>query len=128
MLSPTGTASTATPTTSATGTASRGEAEVAAEPLAPGTLLYLGTGRDSIDISCRAAARLILIGGAPFHEEVLLWWNFVARTPEEMEQATRDWNGGQRFGSVRGSPSLPLVAPDPAGLRLRAPREPPPSA
>jgi redox-sensitive bicupin YhaK (pirin superfamily) len=105
-----------------------GEAEVAAEPLAPGTLLYLGTGRDSIDISCRAAARLILIGGAPFHEEVLLWWNFVARTPEEMEQATRDWNGGQRFGSVRGSPSLPLVAPDPAGLRLRAPREPPPSA
>jgi quercetin 2,3-dioxygenase len=105
-----------------------GEAQVAAEALAPGTLLYLGTGRDSIDISCRAAARLILIGGAPFHEEVLLWWNFVARTPEEMEQATRDWNAGQRFGSVRGSPSPPLVAPDPAGLRLRAPREPPPSA
>ena len=105
-----------------------GQAQVAAEALAPGTLLYLGTGRDSIDISCRAAARLILIGGAPFHEEVLLWWNFVARTPEEMEQATRDWNAGQRFGSVHGSPSPPLVAPDPAGLRLRTPREPPPSA
>ncbi len=97
-----------------------GEAEVAGERLAPGTLLYLGTGRDSITISCRAAARLILIGGTPFREDVLLWWNFVARTPEEMDEATRAWNTGQRFGSVHGSPSPPLAAPDPAGLHLRA--------
>jgi redox-sensitive bicupin YhaK (pirin superfamily) len=105
-----------------------GEADVAGEKLAPGTLLYIGTGRDSIDISCRAAARLILIGGTPFREDILLWWNFVARTPEEMEQATRDWNAGQRFGSVHGSPSPPLVAPDPAGLHLRAPQAQRPSA
>jgi redox-sensitive bicupin YhaK (pirin superfamily) len=98
------------------------EAEVAGEKLVPGTLLYIGTGRDSIDISSHAAARLILIGGTPFDEDILLWWNFVARTPEEMEQATRDWNTGQRFGSVHGSPSPPLLAPDPAGLRLRAPQ------
>jgi quercetin 2,3-dioxygenase len=97
-----------------------GGAEVAGENLAPGTMLYIGTGHDSIAISCRAAARLILIGGTPFREDILLWWNFVARTPEEMEQATRDWNAGQRFGSVHGSPSPPLVAPDPAGLHLRA--------
>lgn len=105
-----------------------GEADVAGEKLAPGTLLYIGTGRNSIDISCRAAARLILIGGTPFHEDILLWWNFVARTPEEIAQATRDWNAGQRFGSVQGSPSRPLVAPDPAGLHLRTPQEPRPSA
>jgi hypothetical protein len=105
-----------------------GEADVAGEKLAPGTLLYIGTGRDSIDISCRAAARLILIGGTPLREDILLWWNFVARTPEEMEQATRDWNAGQRFGSVHGSPSPPLVAPDPASLHLRAPQAQRPSA
>jgi hypothetical protein len=98
-----------------------GEATVAAETLAPGTLLYLGTGRDSIDISCRSAARLIVIGGVPFQEDILLWWNFVARGPEEIEQATRDWNAGKRFGSVLGSPSAPLIAPSPAGLSLRAP-------
>ncbi|HTD10571.1 MAG TPA: pirin family protein [Steroidobacteraceae bacterium] len=97
-----------------------GAATVAGEQLAPGTLLYIGTGRDSIDISCRDAARLILIGGVPFQEEILLWWNFVARRPEEMQEATRDWNAGKRFGSVLGSPSVPLIAPNPAGLSLRA--------
>lgn len=97
-----------------------GEAQVAGETLAPGTLLYVGPGRDSIDISCDSAARLIVIGGTPFREEILLWWNFVARTPAEIQQATHEWNAGQRFGSVHGSPSAPLVAPDPAGLHLRA--------
>jgi len=104
-----------------------GEADVSGEKLAPGTLLYVGIGRDSIDISCERAARLILIGGAAFHEEILLWWNFVARHPEEIQQATREWNAGQRFGSVRGSPSPPLVAPSPEGLGLRATAPKPPS-
>jgi redox-sensitive bicupin YhaK (pirin superfamily) len=104
-----------------------GEADVGGEKLAPGTLLYVGSGRDAIDISCQGAARLILIGGAPFREEILLWWNFVARRPEEIEQATREWNAGQRFGSVRGSPSAALVAPNPAVLGLRATAPKPPS-
>jgi quercetin 2,3-dioxygenase len=90
-----------------------GEANVAGEQLAPGTLLYVGTGRDSIDINCRGAARLVVIGGVPFHEDILLWWNFVARRPEEIEQAARDWTAGTRFGSVLGSPSVPLIAPNP---------------
>jgi hypothetical protein len=98
-----------------------GEADVGAEKLAPGTLLYAAPGRDSIDISCRDAARLIVIGGTPFDEDILLWWNFVARRPEEIQQATREWNAGERFGSVHGSPSAALIAPDPAGLNLRAP-------
>jgi quercetin 2,3-dioxygenase len=98
-----------------------GEMHVAGEPLQPGTLLYLPPGRERLEVSCSASARLIVIGGVPFGEEVLLWWNFVARRVEEMEQATRDWNAGERFGTVRGSPSAPLIAPSPAGLRLRVP-------
>jgi redox-sensitive bicupin YhaK (pirin superfamily) len=98
-----------------------GTAVVAGEALAPGTLLYLGTGRDHLDISCDAAAHLIIIGGVPFAEEILLWWNFVARSAQEIEEATRDWIAGTRFGTVRGSPSPPLIAPDPSGLRLRSP-------
>jgi hypothetical protein len=97
-----------------------GTAQVAGEPLAPGTLLYLGTGREHLEISCTSAARLMLIGGVPFGEDILLWWNFVARRAEEIEEATRDWNAGRRFGAVRGSPSPPLVAPSVAGLHLRA--------
>jgi redox-sensitive bicupin YhaK (pirin superfamily) len=97
-----------------------GEVQVAGQTLLPGTLLYLGVGREQLELSCRSAARMILIGGVPFGEDILLWWNFVARRAEEMEQATRDWNTGTRFGVVKGSPSPPLIAPSVAGLHLRA--------
>ena len=99
-----------------------GTVGVAGEALAPGTLLYLGRARDELSLQTTGAARLMLVGGAPFNEEVLLWWNFVARRAEEMEDATRDWNQGRRFGVVRGSPSRPLIAPEVSGLRLRAGR------
>ncbi|MGO9804567.1 MAG: pirin family protein [Steroidobacteraceae bacterium] len=96
-----------------------GAARVAGEPLAPGTLLYFTTGREELEIECAAAARILVIGGVPFGEQILVWWNFVARTPEEMEAATRDWNAG-RFAPVVGSPAPPLIAPSVAGLRLRS--------
>jgi quercetin 2,3-dioxygenase len=99
----------------------QGTTLIAGELLSPGTLLYLEPGRVRLDVSCDAPARAILIGGVPFAEDVLLWWNFVARRPEELEQATRDWNSGTRFGTVTGSPSPPLIAPNPAGLHLRTP-------
>jgi redox-sensitive bicupin YhaK (pirin superfamily) len=98
-----------------------GEATVEGEPLAPGTLLYLDCGRRSLSLRCAASTRLLLIGGEPFKEEILLWWNFVARTQGEMSAATADWNAGRRFGTVEGSPSPRLIAPDLAGLTLKHP-------
>lgn len=89
------------------------------EPLASGTLLYLGSGRGKLPVSSVAASRLLVIGGQPFGEDILLWWNFVARTREEMEAATNDWNAGRRFGVVHGAHAAPLVAPDIGALRLR---------
>jgi redox-sensitive bicupin YhaK (pirin superfamily) len=97
-----------------------GEARVGGEPLAPGTLLYFAPGRDSLAIESPAPSRLLLIGGRPFGEEILLWWNFVARSVEEMETATRDWLEGDRFGQVHGARGAPLVAPEIRGLRLRS--------
>jgi redox-sensitive bicupin YhaK (pirin superfamily) len=97
-----------------------GEARVDGEPLAPGTLLYFAPGRDSLAVESQASSRLLLIGGRPFGEEILLWWNFVARSVEEMETATRDWLEGDRFGQVHGARGAPLVAPELRGLRLRS--------
>ncbi len=96
-----------------------GAPAVAGEPLAPGVLQYLGPGRDSLRIDAPAASRLLVIGGEPFAEEILLWWNFVARSRDEIEAAARDWQRGERFGRVQGARGAPLAAPDPATLRPR---------
>ena len=100
----------------------QGRCRVEGEDLEPGTLLYLGTGREQITVEADADSKLLLIGGEPFKEEVLLWWNFVARRAEEIEAATADWNAGRHFAHDIGSPTRPLTAPDPAGIRMKASR------
>jgi quercetin 2,3-dioxygenase len=100
-----------------------GAADVEGEHLTPGTLLYLGCGRKQISITCDAATNLLIVGGEPFKEEVLLWWNFVARTRDEMVKATEDWNAGRHFGEVKGSPTPRLSAPDISSIRFKHGRQ-----
>ena len=72
--------------------------------LEPGKLGYLAQGLDEIDVSPRETARAILLGGEPFEETVLMWWNFVARTREEVNDAYDSWRrNDDRFGSVASS-------------------------
>lgn len=97
-----------------------GEVAVGTEAIKPGTLLYLAPGHERVCVRTAAAARALLIGGSPFSERILLWWNFVARSQAEVEQAARDWNAGQRFGEVRGYDGPRLTAPELVGLHLRA--------
>jgi quercetin 2,3-dioxygenase len=80
--------------------------------LEPSTLYYLGTGRHEVILAVTAESRLALLGGEPFGERILMWWNFVARTQEEIAQARRDWEQGDRFGSVPtyGGPRIPAPA------------------
>jgi redox-sensitive bicupin YhaK (pirin superfamily) len=69
--------------------------------VAPGQLGYLGAGRDEIAVSTGDDARLLLLGGVPFDEPVLIWWNYVARSKDEVELAGQDWNAqSERFGRV----------------------------
>ncbi|UXI66262.1 pirin family protein [Tahibacter amnicola] len=89
------------------------------EPLLPGTLLYLPPGAAYVAITSNAPARLLLLGGLPFEEPVLLWWNFVARSRDEIAQATDDWNSGLRFGAVHGFDGPRLTAPEVPALTVR---------
>ncbi|MFL6240325.1 MAG: pirin family protein [Actinomycetes bacterium] len=67
----------------------------------PGVLAYVGQGRDNIDIRVREPTRALLLGGEPFPDHVLMWWNFVARTRDEVDLATKEWNAeSERFGIV----------------------------
>lgn len=52
--------------------------------------LKLGCGRRDLVLTCgRVPARELLLGAAPFGETVLMWWNFVARTTDEILAAPR---------------------------------------
>lgn len=89
------------------------------QTLAPGALFYFPAGRRELAVECPAPARILVIGGVPFGEEILIWWNFVARSVGEMETALADWLEGDRFGRVEGARGAPLVAPDLGELRGR---------
>jgi len=70
----------------------------------PGSLSYLGPGRDALALSAGArgpAARVMLLGGVPFPDEVFMWWNYVGRSAQEVAAAHRSWQGDDgRFGAV----------------------------
>ena len=75
-------------------------------------LYYLGTQRSEVTISSNPGARLLLVGGPPFPEPILMWWNFVARTPEEIRDARVDWEEHRRFGEVAAYGGPRLSAPE----------------
>jgi len=79
-------------------------------------MLYLGCGRRDLRLRSAAGARALLLGGEPFDEQIVMWWNFVARTSEEIATARDAWAGGDLFGVVAGYDGDPLPAPPlPAG-------------
>ncbi len=92
------------------------EASFDGHALAPGRLLVLPAGRHSLQVRTDGAARCLLLGGEPFTEPMRMWWNFVARTPEELRKASEDWNAqAGYFGQVHGYDGPWLRAPLPPG-------------
>jgi quercetin 2,3-dioxygenase len=97
-----------------------GTARVDDVDLGPGALLYLGLGRTTLTLAPTAPARLFLIGGEPFEEPLVMWWNFVGRSHEEIAQAREDWAHGDRFGTVASCSHDALPAPAMPSVRLKA--------
>ncbi|MCX4641065.1 MULTISPECIES: pirin family protein [unclassified Streptomyces] len=99
-----------------------GEAHVDGVPVLPGSMLYLGCGRTELPLRAESDASLMLLGGEPFDEELIMWWNFIGRTQDDITQAREDWMSGSRFGEVKGydgerldAPALPPVPLKPRG-------------
>ena len=94
-----------------------GECLFEGQPLTAGTLYVLAPGHSSAAFSSPPGGQLLLIGGPPWGEplfsgEILMWWNFVARTPEEIAEARADWEAHRRFGEVLGYSKPRLSAPE----------------
>ena len=71
-----------------------------------------------------APARLMLLGGEPFDEGIVMWWNFIGRSHEDIVRMRQEWNDApdDRFGRVAGyrGPTQRLAAPPlPADLKLK---------
>ena len=84
------------------------------QPVPPGKLAYLGRGRDELALDVREpATRAVLLGGEPFEDPIVMWWNFVARSRDEIDAAYASWRDqDDRFGSVRSTlPRIPASAP-----------------
>lgn len=88
-----------------------GALEVDGVHVAPGAMLYLGCGRRDLRLRSGPGARALLLGGEPFDEQIVMWWNFVARSSEEIADARAAWADGDRFGVVTGYDGDPLPAP-----------------
>jgi redox-sensitive bicupin YhaK (pirin superfamily) len=103
--------------------ASSGDAHVEGVALAHGSMVYLGSDRRSVRVRAEAPARLMLLGGEPFEERLVMWWNFVGRSGEEIETYARQWEEEDaRFGDVDGydgprqaAPALPPLPLKPRG-------------
>lgn len=90
-----------------------GLAKVNGEALEADTLLYFADGQSSVTITCDSKTRILIVGGEPFKEDILLWWNFVGRTQTEIEQARHDW--------LAQSPRFGFITDPTAGERLSVP-------
>jgi hypothetical protein len=100
-------------------------------PVVRSELGYLDAGRDTLTISSGdEPVRALLIGGEPLGESIVMWWNFIGRTHEEIVAYRERWQleviGGAdadgQFGHVDGYPGTALPAPTLPNVRLR-PRE-----
>ncbi|WP_411691787.1 pirin family protein [Acinetobacter gandensis] len=92
-----------------------GTATINGHELNDDNMVILEPGLSQVKVDIHAGSRILLLGGEPFESPILLWWNFVGRTQEELNTAREQWiNHDERFGSI----------PDYEGPRLEAPAFP----
>ena len=98
--------------------------------LAPSELGYLAPGHSLLEHANHTAetARVIILGGVPFDEEILMWWNFIGRSHDEIVAFRDAWQQeSEQFGRVQGYLGRigRLPAPELPSLRLRPRRNRP---
>lgn len=117
-----------------------GDLTLNGSPIPVDHLAYLPIGQRSLVLEAGPdPVRLVLIGGEPLGEQIVMWWNFVGRTHEEVlayraawqaeidvEPATApaagiydDGAAYPRFGPYPGGQPAPLPAPGMPSVRLR---------
>ncbi len=104
-----------------------GSVEVAGEIATKDQLAYVEPGHSTLTLTIGdEPARLLLLGGTPFEEELVMWWNFIGRSHDEIVAMREQWqndvvhegNPAGIFGHVEHSGST-IPAPEMPHVQLR---------
>lgn len=101
---------------------------------------YTGIGLEKLRVKNRSdePGRILLLGGKPFEEEIVMWWNFLGRNHDEIRQFREAWEAeSEQFGEVvgyvgKGGPGQNesglsrLPAPTLPNITIKARKNPPP--
>ena len=88
-----------------------GNAVLDGEAFASDEFAFLGQGSDHLRLDLSAGSQVLLLGGEPFAQPVLMWWNFVGFSKAGIAEAQRQWiSGDPRFGTV-GDGCVPRLMP-----------------
>ncbi|WP_431245615.1 pirin family protein [Leifsonia xyli] len=104
-----------------------GDVAIDGETIPVSHLAYLCPGRETLTISTLTDTRLVLLGGEPLGEQIVMWWNFIGRSHDDVVAYRADWQDDViagadpegRFGTVEGYDGSPLPAPELPTVRLR---------
>jgi len=109
---------------------------VAGQETKQNELIYVPPGSPQLALAAYdEPVRLLLLGGEPFGDSIVMWWNFVGRTHDEVVAFREEWQAqitadgavvadsqdvsGGRFGVVVGDHSPPIPAPEMPHVRLK---------
>ena len=107
-----------------------GRLTVAGTTVEAGQLIYAPAGATTLSLHAPAGqqARVLLLGGQPLGEQIIMWWNFVGRSHDEIAAYRAQWqaeragltaHGTRRYGRFPAQWEHTLPAPELPSTRLR---------
>lgn len=99
-----------------------GEITVNGEQITQNQLFFAPAGPAALEITAKSDARMIFLGGEPFGEQIVMWWNFIGRSHDEIVQARSEWNAGAsaRFSEFEDRIGGRIPAPELPNVQLRS--------
>jgi quercetin 2,3-dioxygenase len=83
-------------------------------------LLYLGSGRQSLRLRSPYGGRVIMLGGQPFAEHIVMWWNFIGRSHQEIVEFRSAWEKRDvRFSPIVSRSEKAMEAPPMPTVQLK---------
>lgn len=98
-----------------------GELTVNGTPIPVSGLYFVPAGAESVNIEASPGAIVLMLGGEPFGEKILMWWNFIGRTHEDIVKARGQWNAEDqnRFPDFEDSIGDRIPAPELPNVTLQ---------